>query len=113
MEGLRSAKHDGSKLEAAISGFGQELAAQPLSPDFQVRDFQVSVQGTTRGLAPLAADEIYYIATEALRNAFQHGEARRIEVETWYHPRELRLRVRDISTFCPSTFSNCAPSDNR
>jgi signal transduction histidine kinase len=32
---------------------------------------------------------------QALRNAFQHAKARRIEVEFRYGAREFRLRVRD------------------
>jgi ligand-binding sensor domain-containing protein/signal transduction histidine kinase len=90
VEGLRSAKHDCSNLEAAIGSFGQELAGRPNSPDFQV-----NVQGIAYGLAPLVANELYHIATEALRNAFQHAQARRIEVEIRFHPLEFRLRVRD------------------
>jgi signal transduction histidine kinase len=90
VEGLRSAKHDCSNLEAAISRFGQVLAGQPLSPDFHV-----NVQGAARGLSPLIANELYHIATEALRNAFQHAQAHRVEVEIRYHPQEFRLRVRD------------------
>jgi ligand-binding sensor domain-containing protein/signal transduction histidine kinase len=90
VEGLRSAKHDCSNLEAAIGRFGQELAGQAHSPDFQV-----NVQGVAYGLAPLVANEVYHIATEALRNAFQHSQAPRIEVEIRYRPREFRLRVRD------------------
>jgi hypothetical protein len=92
VEGLRSSKHEGSNLEAALSGFGRELAANQPEPS---PDFDINVQGTTRSLAPIVATELYYIATEALRNAFQHAQARRIEVEIWYHPREFRLRFRD------------------
>jgi signal transduction histidine kinase len=93
VEGLRSAKHDCSNLEAAISSFGQELAGQPHSPELRV-----NLQGIANSLAPLVANEVYHIATEALRNAFQHAQARRIEVEIRYHPREFRLRVRDNGT---------------
>src|SRR4029077_17931916 len=35
------------------------------------------------------------IAIEALRNAFRHAHARRIEVELRYGPRELQVHVRD------------------
>ena len=38
---------------------------------------------------------MYRIAGEALRNAFRHADARRIEVEIRYDERQLRLRVRD------------------
>ena len=39
--------------------------------------------------------EVYRIAGEALRNAFRHAQARRIEVEIRYDERQLRLRVGD------------------
>jgi signal transduction histidine kinase len=46
-------------------------------------------------LVPLLRDEVYRIACEALRNAFKHATARRIEVELRYDHRQFRLRVRD------------------
>jgi signal transduction histidine kinase len=48
-----------------------------------------------RGCAPLLRDEIFRITDEALRNAFRHAQARRIEVEIRYGQRQFRLRVRD------------------
>ena len=57
--------------------------------------FHVAVEGTTRNLQPILRDEVYRIAGEALRNAFRHAEARRIEVEIRYDNRQFRLRVRD------------------
>src|SRR5260370_23623808 len=39
--------------------------------------------------------EVYRIAGEAMRNAFNHAEAHQIEVEIRYDERQLRLRVRD------------------
>ena len=48
-----------------------------------------------RTLHPVLRDEIYRIAGEALRNAFRHAQARRIEVEIRYGERQFRLRVRD------------------
>jgi len=53
------------------------------------------VEGAPRDLAPLLRDEIYRITGEALRNAFRHAHAQRIEVEIRYDQRQLRLRVRD------------------
>jgi ligand-binding sensor domain-containing protein/signal transduction histidine kinase len=93
VEGLRSSKYEGANLERAISGFGQELVARQSEP--HPPDFQVNVQGATRILAPVIGNELYYIAVEALRNAFQHARARRVEVEIRYHTREFRLCVRD------------------
>ena len=40
-------------------------------------------------------DEAYRIASEALRNAFRHAQARRITVEIRYGEGQFRLRVRD------------------
>jgi signal transduction histidine kinase len=40
-------------------------------------------------------DEVYRITGEALRNAFRHAAAQRIEVEIRYDQRQLRTRVRD------------------
>jgi hypothetical protein len=56
----------------------------------------VDVEGTPRDVHPILRDEIYRIAGEALRNAFRHAQARRIEVTIWYGERQFRLRVRDV-----------------
>ena len=42
---------------------------------------------------PIVRDELYRIATEALRNAFLHAGAKQIEVELRYDERQLRVRV--------------------
>ena len=55
----------------------------------------MDVEGTPREVHPILRDEIYRIAGEALRNAFRHAQARRIEVSIWYGERQFRLRVRD------------------
>jgi len=55
----------------------------------------VEVEGTPKNLHPIVRDEIYRVASEVLRNAFRHAEARQIEVEFRYDQRQLRLRVRD------------------
>jgi len=93
VEGLRSSRYQGGDLQATISKFGRELAAhcnEAASPNFHL-----NVEGATRSLAPIVGNEIGCVAIEAVRNAFIHARARRIEVEIWYHARELRLRVRD------------------
>jgi signal transduction histidine kinase/ligand-binding sensor domain-containing protein len=93
IEGLRSSKHEGSDLEAAISRCGQELASN--QSESAGPEFLVNVEGATRPLAPILANELYHIAIEALRNAFRHAHAQRIEVEIRYGSRQLRVRVRD------------------
>ena len=48
-----------------------------------------------RELHPILRDDIYRIAREALRNAFRHAQADKIEAEITYGARLLRLRIRD------------------
>jgi signal transduction histidine kinase len=55
----------------------------------------MSVEGSPRDLHSIVRDDIHRIAREALRNAFSHAQAHRIEAEVTYGPRELRLRIRD------------------
>jgi signal transduction histidine kinase len=43
----------------------------------------------------VGACRVYRIAIEAVRNAFLHARASRIEAEIRYDPRHLRVRVRD------------------
>ena len=53
------------------------------------------MEGQPRTLSPLLQDEIYRIAREILRNAFQHACASRIEAAIQYDPSLFRLRIRD------------------
>ena len=71
------------------------MASAPKSTGQNGPEFRVQVEGTPRDLAPLVRDEVHRIANEALRNAFRHAQAGRIEVEIRYDQRRLRLRVQD------------------
>ncbi len=93
VQGLRSSTVVTNDLASAISTLGQELASGETNPD--AAEFRVEVEGTPRNLHPILRDEVYRIAGEALRNAFKHAQAQRIEVEIRYDERHLRLRVRD------------------
>ena len=72
---------------------GDELATDATS--HKPSTFTVEVEGESRDLHPILRDEIYKIAAEALRNAFRHAHAGRVEVEIRYDSDEFRLRVRD------------------
>jgi len=93
VQGLRASTVERNNLAQAISVFGDELygdtSAQPAPA------YTVTVQGETRDLHPIVRDEIYKIAAEALRNAFRHAHATRVEVEIHYDDEHIRLRVRD------------------
>jgi len=90
VQGLRSSVVVMNDLARAIATYGEALAADHAGPEFRVQ-----VEGQSRDLPPLIRDEIYHIACESLRNAFRHAQARRIEVELRYDPRQFRLRVVD------------------
>jgi signal transduction histidine kinase len=99
VQGLRSSTVETNDLARAIGALGEELAGgEELVGDEsnsdRVESF-VEVEGTPRDVHPILRDEIYRIAGEALRNAFRHAQARRIEVAIWYGERQFRLRVRD------------------
>jgi len=93
VQGLRSSTVVTNDLACAITTLGQELAGGETNPN--ATEFHVQVEGTTRDLHPILRDEVYRIAGEAVRNAFTHAQARRIEVEIRYDERQFRLRVRD------------------
>ena len=93
VQGLRSATLAATDLARAISALGEGLSAGQNgegSPDFRVQ-----VEGTVRDLVPLLGDEVYRITCEAVRNAFKHAHAARIEAEIRYDQSQFRLRIRD------------------
>jgi len=92
VQGLRSSTTEMNDLSRAIRVLAAELADQS---DSSSPEFQMNVEGTPRDLPPIVRDDVYRIAGEALRNAFRHAQAARIEVEIGYYQRQLRLRIRD------------------
>jgi signal transduction histidine kinase len=91
VQGLRDSTVQGNDLAQAISALGGELGhlANPRPA------FHVAVEGEPRNLHPILRDETYKIAAEALRNAFRHSKAQRVEVEIRYDSGQFRFRVRD------------------
>ena len=93
VQGLRGPTVDGNNLAVAIKTLGDELATD--ASVSRPSTFQVAVEGHARDLHPIVRDEIYKIAAEALRNAFRHAQAGRVEVDIRYDDDQFRLRVRD------------------
>jgi signal transduction histidine kinase len=98
IQGMRSSTLTGNDLAHTMTLLGNELTAQHKghhrSGD-HCPEVHVQVEGTPRELAPILRDDIYRISGEAVRNAFLHAKAERIEVEIRYDARKFRLRVRD------------------
>jgi signal transduction histidine kinase len=94
IQNLRSPTTVGSDLAEAVTALGEELAVPP-SGEKSPAIFRVCIEGAPRDLDPILRDDIYRIAREALRNAFSHAQASKIEAEITYGQRLLRLRIRD------------------
>jgi ligand-binding sensor domain-containing protein len=92
VQGLRLSIIEENDLSVAIRTVGEELAA---SGNQSSPAFEVVVQGKPRSLHPVLRDEVYRIGAEALRNAFQHARARRVEVEIGYGEKEFTVHIRD------------------
>ncbi len=82
-----------SDIAQALTALGKELALQ--SGNSLVPRVRVLVEGKQRELNPMLRDEIYRIAREALRNAFRHARAQKIEAEITYSDSKFLLHVRD------------------
>jgi signal transduction histidine kinase len=94
IQNLRSSTTASNELAQAVTALGEELAV-PRDGEKSSATFRVSIEGTPRDLDPILRDDIYRIAREALRNAFSHAQATKIEAEIMYGQRLLRLRIRD------------------
>jgi FixJ family two-component response regulator len=89
IQGLRSSDSSARDLVIALSGIEQELSSRP---DIE---FRVNVAGQQQALNLWIQQEVYRIGREALRNAFCHSGAKRVEFELKYADRELQMRIRD------------------
>jgi signal transduction histidine kinase/ligand-binding sensor domain-containing protein len=102
VQGLRASTVESNDLAQAITTLGEQLAAEVGSATSV--GLHVAVEGTPRNLHPIVRDEVYRVASEALRNAFRHAEAQQIELEFRYDERNFRLRVRDDGKGIDVTF---------
>jgi signal transduction histidine kinase len=94
IQNLRSSTTITNELAQALTKLGEEFAGTH-DGDRGAATFRVSIEGRPRELHPILRDDIYRIAREALRNAFRHAQASKIEADIAYSERLLRLRVRD------------------
>jgi signal transduction histidine kinase len=101
VQGLRSSVTGPNDLTEAIGRLAEEISPAWARPQPGAGSeprpiaFGLVVEGGRRHLHPIVRCEVYRIAKEALRNAFQHSHGTQIEVELRYHVRQFRLRIRD------------------
>jgi signal transduction histidine kinase len=93
VQGFHSSPTVTNDLPADLITLGGELAADQTNQ--KAPTFHVDVEGKPQEFHAIIRDEVYRIAGEAMRNAFRHAQANRIEVEIHYGAHELRVRVRD------------------
>jgi signal transduction histidine kinase/ligand-binding sensor domain-containing protein len=91
---LRSPVTAPKALEEEIKALGEELVAR-CDDEKEPREFRIVIEGSAHPLRPDLHTEIFRIAREALRNAFNHSQGRLIETEMAYTKSQLRLRIRD------------------
>jgi signal transduction histidine kinase len=94
IQNLRSSKAAANELGQAMAALGEEFGG---AGDGRIGSpmLRVSMDGTPRELHPILRDDVYRIAREALRNAYLHAQASKIEADIIYGARLLRLRIRD------------------
>jgi signal transduction histidine kinase len=92
IQNLRGSTTVANELAQALVTVGEELGDSREGSSAKLR---VCVEGAARELHPNLRDDIYRIGREALRNAFCHAQATKIEAEITYDDRFLRLRIRD------------------
>lgn len=91
VQGLRTSALETNNLADALRALAEDLANE----NGHVASAHIEVQGMPQALHPIVRDETFRIAGEALRNAFHHADAKRIDVEIRYDARQLLVRVRD------------------
>jgi len=102
IQGLRSEPIAKGTLAEFLMASSRELTAFGTTGQ-QPPVFELLEEGEKRALSSAAKNEIYRVAQEILRNAYRHAQATRIEAETRYDDRGLRVRIRDNGRGIDST----------
>jgi ligand-binding sensor domain-containing protein/signal transduction histidine kinase len=90
---IRSPDRVTSDLGEELTSLGEQLRGS--ITDGMGTQFRVVIEGSANTLHPFLQVEIYRVAREAMRNAFGHARAGKVEVEIAYSKKLFRLRVRD------------------
>ena len=93
VQGIRASTVISNDLARSLIQFGEILVAEQDGQNHAA--FRVEVEGESCDLHPIVRDEVYRIASEAVRNAFRHSCATQIEVDIHYDERQFRVRIRD------------------
>ena len=91
---LRYERLTSTDLAELLTQTGRELESGAVA-NGNLPIFRVIVEGEPQTLSFALQDEVYGIARELLRNAFQHSRAHHIEAEIRYDSHLLRVLIRD------------------
>jgi signal transduction histidine kinase/ligand-binding sensor domain-containing protein len=93
VQALRAPSGPSDDLAKTIGILAGELAEEHRGTDSAT--IHVNVEGRPQRLRPIVRDDVYRIASEAVRNAMRHARARTIQADIHYDERHLRVRIRD------------------
>jgi signal transduction histidine kinase len=97
LEALRTSTLDSNDLAASLRRVAEDCLAG------KATKIAVRTNGPPRNLQPIARDEIYRIAYEAIRNASVHSEATQLDCEITYRG-NFQLDIRDNGHGMPDTY---------
>jgi ligand-binding sensor domain-containing protein/signal transduction histidine kinase len=97
---LRSKVLVGTDFPVALSKFSEELTAN------RPERVNIKFKGKSRPLPKLVEQNLFRIYQESITNAVKHAQANRINVEFYFKPKSVMLRVKDDGCgFDPSSYN--------
>ena len=93
VQALRGSSSASEDLPGALSVLAAQLTDNADSAPAPA--MHVNVEGTPRNLRAIIRDDVYRIASEAMRNAVRHAQAKLVQVDIHYDQRDLLVRIRD------------------
>ena len=93
VQAMRDSAAASDDLPQALSALADQLTGD--GDPAHAATIRVNVEGGPRSLHPIVRDDVYRIASEAMRNAVRHAQARLIQVDIHYDSKSLQLRIRD------------------
>ena len=96
--GLRQHRPDHLDVHDSIETLGRHRAGTGATA------FALCISGTARELREECREELYSIAAEAMRNAFRHAHASRVDVTITYESAQLIVDICDDGTGLPVEF---------
>jgi signal transduction histidine kinase/ligand-binding sensor domain-containing protein len=93
VQNLRSSFSNDRDLTIALGAIGAEFGADMDSASEP--KYSLVVEGAPRELTPVARDQAYLIAREAIGNVYRHAMAANVEAEVIFGEADFSVRVRD------------------